>query len=157
MPTLHWLSGLCLDQRWQMLERYLLSHCHGISGSTEEFLLNELIGLCLVSCLWDNTTLKASASEFVIFPTSYSSLNTFVSRLLEPLLSCWFPGSVAHQALVQYHVGWLAHGGQMPSLRPGPQRGGGGASLLPGTVEKIFIYNSWKPALYGYKKVIYEI
>lgn len=156
MPTLHWLSGLYLDQRWQMLERYLLSHCHGISGSTAEVLLNGLIGLCLVSCLWDNTTLKASASESVISPTSYSSLNTFVSRLLKPLLSYWFPGPVAHQALVQYHVGWLSYGGQMPSLWPGPQRGGG-ASLLPGTVKKMFIYRSWKPALCGYKKVIYEI
>lgn len=65
MPTLLWLSGLYLDQRWQMLERYLLSHCHGVSRSAEEFWLNGLIGLCL--------NIKGFSFRICHFPTSYSS------------------------------------------------------------------------------------
>lgn len=87
---------------------------------------------------------------------SVSSLNTFVSRLCKPLLSIWSPGSATHQALVQYHVGRLSHGGQMPSLWPRPQRGRG-ASLLPGTDQEMFFSNSCKPALSRYKKAVYEL
>lgn len=139
-------AGLHLDQRWRLWERYLLSHCH---GSTEGLSLNVVTGLCLV-CLVRQRNVpyfpfslenlfkaKCDGLRFLCQPKSLSSssLNTFVSK---PLLSIWSPGSATHQALVQYHVGRLSHGGQVPSLWPRPQRGRG-ASLLPGTDQETFL------------------
>lgn len=104
------------------------------------------------TCWFANTKGLRSTCHYPPPPRLFSSLpliwiflvgfcvyrSASVHRLYKPLLSNWFSGPAAHQALVQYHVGWLSHGGQMPSLWPHPQRGGG-TSLLPGTVQITFI------------------
>lgn len=124
---------------------------------------------CFGTCGFTNT--KDLRSTFHFFPFIFFTVinldiffwicvywSTSVSRLYKPLLSHWFPGPAAHQALVQYHVGWLSHGGQMPSLWPHQQRGGG-PSLLPGTVQNMFIKTpvSLCTAKIRKKKDFYEI
>lgn len=56
-------------------------------------------------------------------------------------------GPAAHQAMVQYSVGWLSLGGQLPPLQPDPQREGG-TPLLPGNGTLATTWSCWIQALW---------